>query len=208
MDEDHAIKRGAIIDLRKIEEIPVLYVPIRIEHHTVLDTTGKELVVQALVAEADGRKLYFVLKTEPHDHERRHIIHSSNRPIESRGGDHGYFRDKILEPRVVDTPDGPKKALTVEIMTIDGPKRFSRFEDAMMFLEERPDNGHAADDDAPGGAKYLAARDAITALWPDGIPRIAAKDRNRMVVEWCREHKRSIPGERTIERVAADMARP
>lgn len=66
----------------------------------------------------------------------------------------------------------------------------------------------AEDDDAPGGAKYLAARDAIMANWPDGIRGVSVKDRNKTVVEWCREHKTSIPSDRTIERVAADMARP
>lgn len=86
-----------------------------------------------------------------------------------------------------------------------GERLFERISLTIDWNNRHP--APAEDDEAPGGAKYQSARDAITALWPDGIPRTAVKDRNRMVVEWCRENKRSIPSERTIERVAADMAR-
>jgi hypothetical protein len=77
-----------------------------------------------------------------------------------------------------------------------------------VISSDHEDETKSPDDDAPGGAKTQAALDAMTAIWPDGIRGVAVKDRNRMIVDWCREHRRSIPSERTIERVAADIARP
>jgi hypothetical protein len=56
------------------------------------------------------------------------------------------------------------------------------------------------------GAKSRGIDEAIDARWPGGIPNaLSAKDRNRMIVTWLVENKRSVPQnpERAIQRALA-----
>jgi hypothetical protein len=51
------------------------------------------------------------------------------------------------------------------------------------------------------GAKRHAVSEAVAALWPDGIPAsLTRKERNAQIITWARDQKRSVPGERTIQR--------
>jgi len=54
------------------------------------------------------------------------------------------------------------------------------------------------------GAKTRGIEQAITELWPDGVPKgLIAKERDEAIVEWLRERKLSIPTNpaRAIQRV-------
>jgi hypothetical protein len=56
------------------------------------------------------------------------------------------------------------------------------------------------------GAKSRGIDEAIDALWPGGIPNgLSAKDRNRKIVTWLSDNKRSLPQnpERVIQRALA-----
>jgi len=58
------------------------------------------------------------------------------------------------------------------------------------------------------GAKTRGIADAMSQLWPDGIPKgLSAKDRNKAITNWLRDKGCSIPAnpERAIQRVLKDQ---
>jgi hypothetical protein len=167
--------------------VPVVY------ERVTLDPSGKELLVQTMVVDdGDGRKLYFVMRTEPHDQERRHIVHFSNRPIEGRAGDHGFFRHKIVGPQILNTPEGPKKGYQVEVQGAHGLQHCWQSEDDMMFLEETPD---PANDEEPTGKMARGVLEALRALYPEGIRqiRVTGKERDNAVLGYLVTNDMSRP---------------
>jgi hypothetical protein len=194
MDEDFAIRRGATIDMRRIEEMPGLIIPTRPEQWVITDACGRELIEQRMLVEANGHKFILTLILEPYDHNRLRMIHSYSRELEVRAGDSGFFRGLILGKERFNTAAGHEgSGYKVEFETSTGPIRTCLPEALMTFLEERPDPQIADTDDAPGGAKARGVLDAIAALWPDGIIPVISKERDNAVRVWLVEHGRSVP---------------
>jgi hypothetical protein len=55
---------------------------------------------------------------------------------------------------------------------------------------------------AAAGARSRVVSQAVTALWPNGIPdTLTIKERDTRMIAWAREHGLSVPSRRTIQRV-------
>jgi hypothetical protein len=190
---DFATRRGAIIELRRVEEVfnppgILQIIPTRVHRLIHTDDVGQRHVV--------------TLIGEPYVGGGFQVTQCFSRPFEVRAGDHGHFRGPIADIRAVAGPRGPERLFLVRFAGANPAEIWLRESD-MTFVEETPEPEAAVDgDDAPGGAKALAAAEAIAALWPAGYPDgLAAKERYSRVQAWCKDNGRSVPSVRTIQMV-------
>ncbi|HEX3994844.1 MAG TPA: hypothetical protein VHX39_27015, partial [Acetobacteraceae bacterium] len=90
----------------------------------------------------------------------------------------------------------------VEVMTSDVRKVFAESAESPE-VELPPD---LTTPTPAEGAKTRATKEAIKALWPDGIPDTCLiKARDDKIIEWCRENGRPPPTRRTIQRTLKDQ---